>query len=261
MYLSDKPLVVERARARERFERAIELAPEFAPAHAAWARLMITLHQPPLEVLPPVEAAVERALELDPDLAEAHVVRGKVRMLLHHDWTTAEASFRRALELDPSSVDGHLGYANLLAALGRHSEALRRVHRARELEPASALVSADLGWYYYSARRLSFARDQIAAEIASGRANLPGIEIGTLEDYWRARLRIYDGWRRLGFYVSPAVDAGLYLALGDPERALELLDQACRERSLPLLLGVDRRFDPLRADERFVRLSACAGLG
>lgn len=299
VFLSRQRLTTDRERAVEPLERAIELAPDFAPAHAAWARLVLSLHRPPLEALPLAEAATDRALELDPDLAAAHVVRGRVRLSLRRDWSGAEAAFRRALELDASSVDAHLAYAHLLAASGRHDEALDLVHRARELDPASALVSADLGWYYYFARRFSpaekhsretlkieaddvfalsclvltalergdeadaldFARRQIAAEVASGRAEAPAPEIASLDDYRRARLEIFDGWRRGGHYVTPALDALSHLALGDRDRAFELLDQACREHSLPLTLAVDRRFDPLRGDPRFAELVDCAGLG
>ena len=297
-YLAGKPLAVDRARALPLFERAIELAPGFAPAHAARALLLLALHRPPLEVLPLAEAGGERALALDPDLAAGHVVRGKVRMLLHHDGSGAEASFRRALELDPSSVEGHLGYAHLLSSLGRHDEALDLVRRAREIDPASALVAADLGWYYFFARRyaaaekssretleierenvfalsclvftalergdeaaaLAFAREHAAAEVASRRDDPPAPEISTLEDYWRDRLRLFADWRRQGYYVSPTVDAIVHVTLGEEDRAFELLEEACREGSLSLLLHADRRFDPLRDDERFAHLGECARL-
>ncbi|MEM7354811.1 MAG: winged helix-turn-helix domain-containing protein, partial [Acidobacteriota bacterium] len=86
VYLAARPLTQGRLRAVAPLEEAIALAPDFAPAHAAWAGLILVLHQPPLETLPQVEAAAERALGLDPELVAGHVVRGKVRMARHHDW-------------------------------------------------------------------------------------------------------------------------------------------------------------------------------
>lgn len=297
VYLAEKQRVEDRLRAVEPLSWAIEQAPGFAAAHAAWAKLQIGLLRPPAEALPEAERAADRALELDPSLATAHLVKGEVAKYLHRDWAAAESSYRRALELEPSSIETLLAYGHLLSALGRHDQAIAIVQRARGLDPASALISSDLAFYYYFARRFTLAektaratlelepgnvwahaglvftalergdregavtaaRDQLAAEVAAERARPPAKDPRTLEDYWRARLAIYDGWRGRGYYVSPAADATLHLALGDVERALELLEQACDERSLSLMLAVDPRFDELRGDGRFAEILACAG--
>jgi serine/threonine-protein kinase len=56
-------------------------------------------------------------------------------------------------------------------------------------------------------------------------------------------------------FVSPYCTAQVYLGLGDKRRALEALEKAYEARSDSLLfLKVDKIFDPLRADPRFVAL-------
>ena len=57
-------------------------------------------------------------------------------------------------------------------------------------------------------------------------------------------------------FVSPFCTAIIYLGLGDKERALDGLENAYEVRSqwLPELLKVDRIFDPLRTDPRFIEL-------
>lgn len=68
--------------ALDRFERAIAIDPNFAPAYAALAGLYGTLGAweygvlPPAEALAKAKAAAARALELDPQLAAGHTAIG-----------------------------------------------------------------------------------------------------------------------------------------------------------------------------------------
>ena len=49
---------------------------------------------------------------------------GFLKFVRDFDWTGAEAEFRRALELNPGSADAYDLYGRMLAALGRHDEAI-----------------------------------------------------------------------------------------------------------------------------------------
>jgi hypothetical protein len=52
--------------------------------------------------------------------------------------------------------------------------------------------------------------------------------------------------------MSPNRRAAIYLALGDKDRAIKLIEQDCRQRSNWLnRLNVDPVMDPLRDDPRF----------
>jgi tetratricopeptide (TPR) repeat protein len=56
-------------------------------------------------------------------------------------------------------------------------------------------------------------------------------------------------------YVSPVAEAYIYIGLGDRERARDLLEQAYQSNSSMLFwLKVDRAYDPLRSDPRFIAL-------
>ena len=77
----------------------------------------------------------EKALELDPNLAEAHARMGWIKRAYDWDWTGADAAYRRALELEPSNADVVWGAAGLAATLGRFDKAFNLDRRAIELDP------------------------------------------------------------------------------------------------------------------------------
>jgi serine/threonine-protein kinase len=74
--------------------------------------------------------AAERALNLDPDLATAHAALGLVRFGDDWDWNAAETHFRRALDLDPELAVVRVHYSWLLMLLGREAAALAEANRA-----------------------------------------------------------------------------------------------------------------------------------
>jgi TolB-like protein/Tfp pilus assembly protein PilF len=88
---------------------------------------------------------VDKALELDPDLAEAHAALGRIRLTYDWDWSGADATYKRALELEPGDARVVREAANLAATLGRFDEALRLDRRAAELDPLSVTAHYRLG--------------------------------------------------------------------------------------------------------------------
>jgi TolB-like protein/Tfp pilus assembly protein PilF/tRNA A-37 threonylcarbamoyl transferase component Bud32 len=97
--------------------------------------------------------AVERALELDPNLAEAHAVLGWIRTNYDWDWAGADATFKRALELEPRNGTVVRMACVLAATLGRFEEAIELGRRAAELDPLSAGCHVNLGGFAYYAGR------------------------------------------------------------------------------------------------------------
>lgn len=79
--------------------------------------------------------AVERAVELDPDLAEAHAALGSIQTFIDWDWPAATASFQRALALEPGNISGLRGAAQLASVLGHYDDALRLAREAVERDP------------------------------------------------------------------------------------------------------------------------------
>ena len=88
-------------------------------------------------VLPAARTAVDRALELDPNLAEAHASRGLMQGHLRES-PAAMAAFRRAVELRPGYAAAHnwLAWAQLLS--GDRAGALHSAERSVELNPLAS---------------------------------------------------------------------------------------------------------------------------
>ena len=95
----------------------------------------------------------EKALELDPNLAEAHAQMGWIKMNYDWDWTGADAAYKRALELEPANADVVRGAALLAATLGRFDEAITLDRRAIELDPLRVAAHYNLGIHAYYAGR------------------------------------------------------------------------------------------------------------
>jgi len=150
----------------DRFERAIAIDPNFAPAHAALAGVYGTLGAwesgvlPPAEALAKAKAAADRALALDPELAAGHTAVGYAR--LHFDWDADDAcrQFDQAIALNPAWVDAHHWQSHALCASGKFTESLAASHRIIELDPLNPLMHAHVAWHYYMARDYAEALQQ-----------------------------------------------------------------------------------------------------
>lgn len=147
------------------YGRAIELAPDYALAHAGLADSLVLLGMyytiAPTEAYPKAKAAALRAIELDETVAEGHTALGTVRFRFDWDWPGAEKDFKRAIELNPSYSRAHHDYAWFLVAMERFDEAVSEIERAQELDPVSPLANSDVGWVYLRARRFDEAIKQI----------------------------------------------------------------------------------------------------
>ena len=139
------------------FEQAVQNDARFAPAYAGLADCYNMLAN--YAVLPINEAftkareAAQKALDLDERLAEAHAARAFTAMQWEWNWGAAEEGYRRAIDLKPNYAPAHQWYSSLLAITGRMDEALRTARRAQEIDRFSLIVSTQLAWINYLARR------------------------------------------------------------------------------------------------------------
>jgi TolB-like protein/Flp pilus assembly protein TadD/predicted Ser/Thr protein kinase len=133
----------------EYFERAIEVAPDYALAYAGMADCYTALAEysvsPPEGIAARAKNAALRALEIDDTLAEAHAALGYIKMVYDWDWKGAEADFSRAIELNPQFAPAHHRYAVLLGTMGRSDEGLKEIRLAKKLEPHSVSISMTMG--------------------------------------------------------------------------------------------------------------------
>ncbi|HTL77881.1 MAG TPA: protein kinase [Candidatus Babeliales bacterium] len=153
------------AQAKEYFERAIALDPNYASAYAGLADAYQFLASSEVrerkENYERAKKACRRALQLDPKLPEAHASLGLIAMNYDWDWALAEQEFRSALALDPNNALTHDWYAEYLMAVGRVDLSLGEIEHARELDPFSAIINADTGKMLYFARRYEEAESQL----------------------------------------------------------------------------------------------------
>ena len=120
------------------FGRAIELAPDFAPAYAGLSGVYFLLAGPVTsthQAMPKARDAALRALEIDPRLSEAHDQLGWISFTHDWDWAEGETRFRRAIQLNPSNEKAYLGYGVLLSSRGEHDAAIAMARRRVELAP------------------------------------------------------------------------------------------------------------------------------
>ncbi len=152
------------------FNKAIEKDPTYALAYAGIADsyevLGDNVELPPNESFPAGKAAALKALEIDDSLAEAHVSLAGLLESYEHDFSGAEKEFKKAIELNHGYATAHHWYALFLSDQGRHDEAIEEIMQARELDPISPRINANVGGeILYNARKYDQAIDELKKSI------------------------------------------------------------------------------------------------
>ena len=141
--------------AEEYFKKAIDRDPTFAGAYAGLAEVYLNMSsyqvRPSKEVIPLAKQAVAKALELDDRLAEAHSVLASIRFY-NLELQGVESEFQRGIALNPGFAQGLHWYALYLAAMGRTQEAKTEIKLARDIDPKSLIINANVGWCAYLAK-------------------------------------------------------------------------------------------------------------
>jgi adenylate cyclase len=139
--------------ARQMFERAIDLDPEFAVAYATlglthFLEWTLGWSQDPQSLEHAFELA-QRTLDLDGSLPLGHNLLGKVYLWKkQHDKAIAE--LKKAIALSPNDADLLVGLGYILNWAGRPEEAIGLVKKAMRLNPRyPAFYLWDLGHAYF----------------------------------------------------------------------------------------------------------------
>lgn len=152
------------------FQAAVEITPDYLPAHLGlanvWAVLGLYGIEPPSESMPQAKASALNAIALDADQSEAYAALGCVQSTYEWSWTEGEASFKQAVDLDRDNPIAHQWYAiNHLVPLGRFEEALESLDRARRLDPLSTPILASRGLLHYFAGEFERAETSLRATL------------------------------------------------------------------------------------------------
>jgi serine/threonine protein kinase/tetratricopeptide (TPR) repeat protein len=136
------------------YREAIAADPTYAAAWAGLADGLLNTDtyqiRPSAEVIPEAKAAAQKALELDDQLAEAHAALAAIRFY-HLEWEGVESEFQRAIALNPGYATAIHWYALTLAATGHKQESITEIKLARDIDPRSLIINANVGWCYYLA--------------------------------------------------------------------------------------------------------------
>jgi serine/threonine-protein kinase len=248
----------------------------------------------PKEAAAKAKKALAQALKLDDRLAEAYTTQAFVRDQYEWDWAGAEENFRNALELQPNYATARHWYSVYLADRGRFDQALSEARQAQALAPDSPIIAANVGMILREAGRPdeairhlrpltengqpfvwahwalgnAYLDKEMYAEAASHMEKARALEEdqATLSGLARAyalagkTVEAHQVLQQLQAlaqrsYVSPAVFAGVYAALGEKDKALDLLEEGYEKHSEGMSsLAVDPDFASLRSHPRFQAL-------
>jgi serine/threonine protein kinase/Tfp pilus assembly protein PilF len=193
--------------ARQMFNKAIELDPEYALAYTGVAdasSLLYTYFDARDFNLRQADKASKKALELEPELAEAHVSRGIVASLTHH-FPEAEESFTKAMKLEPKMYEAAYWYGMGLQAEGRFDDAVKMFERASMLRPEDYQAAHFLGQAYRSLGR----KEEEEAHLRRG-------------------LKLMEGSLELNPDDARAANlaAGVFASLGEAENAIKYAERS-----------------------------------
>jgi len=133
-------------------ERAVELDPDFALAHAALCAVHSEIYHARMDYTPErlqqAKASAERALALQPGLPEGHLALGWYYYWGYRDYQQALEEFTIAAEGLPNNEIVLNGLAGVYRRQGRWDEALQTYERLMRLAPQNARVVASIGYTY-----------------------------------------------------------------------------------------------------------------
>ena len=213
--------------AEREYRRAIELNPNYAPAHQWLAEHLATKRR-----FDEALSEIRRALELDPLSAIMNRIYADI-LVDARRYDEAIEQYRRTLELDPNFQTAHYFLGRAYEAKGMYDEAVAEYTRTGQIGetiPKEALARAEVykksGWAAYVQANL----DQLVEQ--SSQRKLP-----------------------------PFVIATFYARVGKKDQALAWLEKGYEDRDFRMtILSVAFEFDSLRDDPRFKELIRRMGL-
>ena len=239
------------------------LARDSASADAWMARgFLLSFRQP--RSFAGVEDAFRRAIALDPANAEAYHQYGMTLLWLGQD-SAALAMYRRALELEPERAITLFNVARVRMRHNAYGDARRWLDSALAVDPGAdyAYVLRALGHLRLGEVADARADGETAVRLRAG-YRLPGAAVLVLAalaagDTGAARARLDALEREIESAGRPTVTDAAWVgralvALGNPDRALDLLERV-RPRGARLWFYLrSPEFDAVRSNPRFRRL-------
>ncbi|MEO7277020.1 MAG: TIR domain-containing protein [Sphingomicrobium sp.] len=239
-------------------------------------------------------SAARSAIQLAPQLAEGYSALGFVLFNGELDAKGASAPYQRSFELGYGNAEILSAYANFAGRTGRFDDGRKAIARAQSLDRLNPSVFRNAGYLEYSARDFSAAEGQFRTalsmnpkssnvhaalgDIAFLRGDFNSARTHFAQEVDRAsRLRglaivdmktgqtnlaegSYAGLIKEGGDTVHYQQAQVLAQWGRKDQSLTQLERALALRDAGLVrLRNDPLLDPLRTDERFVRLEQAIG--
>ena len=146
------------AQARQIFEKAIELDPQYAEAYVGLGMTyqlagFYQWSQDSTQALEQAFKLAQQAVALDDSLSSAHGLLGLV-YLFKKQYEQALAEAERVISLAPNSASGYVTLGSILNLTGQAEKAIGLIEQALRLDPHSPVFYlGNLGWAYLLTRR------------------------------------------------------------------------------------------------------------
>ncbi|MDI1243117.1 MAG: FlgO family outer membrane protein [bacterium] len=216
------------ARAESDLKRAIEINPGYATAHQWYASLLMIRgrHEDAKAKLKDALAINPMSYNLLSDLAQAHYYAG--------DYARAAEYGSRALELYPDFLPAHGILSDVYFQMGENDKAINE--KVLQL----GLLSVEPNQ----------TKEQSSAAMRAADEHLAIYRRVGIEGYWKLIAREPEASsKNANKFIS---SARAYLNIGEPEKALDLLEKAVSERAfLAPFISADPVWNSMRSDARF----------
>jgi TolB-like protein/tetratricopeptide (TPR) repeat protein/class 3 adenylate cyclase len=244
------------AKAKAAVQRALELDDSLAEAHAALGSVYFTTEFRWADA----EKELERAIQLKPNYAPAHWQYGWLLVFVGR-LDEAINEYQRAVDLDPlnavMTTDLNVPYT----LKKDYDKGITQCHKALELDPNFYLPHLVLGWieverganYPKALEEFRIAQSMETQPILTAYI---GYVYGRNGQKDKA-LEILQELNQLASrrFVSPFCQAVVYLGLRDDNKTMDWLEKAYDSRSIWMgWLKVEPLYDPLRSNPRFQAL-------
>ena len=219
-------------RAREFYQQAIALDPQFVLPYAAlatWYHIAGTGLMDEEEAIVLGRAAARKALEIDPSSPEGNAWLGIFAVVRDFDWKEAERWFQLALARKPVQPEiRHLYGYFYLRLVGRAAEAVEQHRRALETDPLNLIIRVGLALSLRDAGRAQEAMEEGKRLLDLEPEFQPSYSLQAL-DVTRLPSAEALAYTEQGIAVAPwflpniGLLAGVLARNGDRERAREVL--------------------------------------
>jgi len=213
--------------AKQEFERAIEISPNFAPAHQGYACYFVAIGD-----FDRAMSEILQAQQLDPvNLNIKCDIGWNLYFARRTDASIAE--LKQVLEMDPNYSIAHSFLAGSYQENGMFDQAVAEAEKAVALFDGNDYRIAILGYAYARAGKKQEARNILERLKKASRDH----------------------------YTSPYTTGLIYASLGETDEALDWLEKAYEDRFwMMAYLKVDPRWDSLRSHPRFTEILRRTGL-